>query len=425
MAMGNQPRILICAYIVDRDDVSEAQMAYEWIARIARSIDVIVVTAGSRTHRVCGLEEMPGVQLEICTPRVSFQRWDAFDRFAHPGYVDYWVQARARIRALSKTQDILLGHHLTPQALRYPSPLSGLPIPFVAGPYHGGLRPPAVMRELQGQERAFYSLRRVDAMRMRWDPLLRNHFRRARRIIVSAPYVLQHFRGHETKCVVIPGTAMNPVVQPANRDVSGPARLMFVGKLEPSKGCELLVNALARVKSTKWTLDVYGDGSHGEFYKQLAKQLGVAHNIRWKGFVPNDQVLTAYRSADVFVFPSLKEPTGGALLEAMASGLPVVCVDAGGPAYAVDGTCGIKVRLADKASMVAQLAAAIDRTLECPALRRDLGSAAARRFAREFAWDTVVSKMLDLYRDTIEEAWPRTLSARPHEEAFSDAMLGV
>jgi glycosyltransferase involved in cell wall biosynthesis len=423
--MVDQPKILICAYIVDRKDVSEAQMAYEWISRIARSVDVIVVTAGSRKHNVCGLESVAGVQLEIVPPRVSFHRWDAFDRFAHPGYLDYWFQARARIRALSKMQSILLGHHLTPQALRYPSPLSGLPIPFVAGPYHGGLRAPAVMRELRGQEGALYWLRRVDAVRMRWDPLLRNHFKRARRIIVSAPYVLQHFRGHETKCVVIPGTAMNRVAQVENREMSGSTRLMFVGKLEPSKGVELLVNALARLKSTKWTLDVYGEGSQGEFYKQLAEQLGVAHKISWKGYVPNEQVLSAYQSADVFVFPSLKEPTGGALLEAMAAGLPVVCVDAGGPAYAVDSTCGIKVRLADKASMVAELAAAIDRTLELPALRRAMGSAAAQRFTREFAWDTVVEKMLDVYRVTLEEAWPGIPSSRRQEGPFGDAVWGV
>ena len=66
--MSLRPKILIFAYAVDRQDVSESQMAYEWISRLSRWVDLIVVTTGSRIHPFCGLEEMEGVQLEIVRP---------------------------------------------------------------------------------------------------------------------------------------------------------------------------------------------------------------------------------------------------------------------------------------------------------------------------------------------------------------------
>lgn len=407
--MSSRPKILICAYAVDRQDVSESQMAYEWISRLSRRVDLIVVTAGSRVHQFCGLEEMEGVQLEIVRPRVSFRWWDAFDRFAHPGYIDFYWQARKKIQSLISRGNVQLGHHLTPQALRYPSPLSGLPLPFLVGPYHGGLHPPAVMKELRGREGAFYYFRKLDALRMRYDPVLRKHFERAHRIIISAPYVVQQLRQYETKCVVIPGTAMNS--SQTIRCWQGPyspVRMMFVGKLEPSKGVELLLRALRRLRNRDWILDMYGVGSQVELYKAMAVQFGLNEKIQWHGFVPNSEVLKDYQNADLFVFPSLKEPTGGALLEAMAAGLPVICVDAGGPAYAVTEGCGIKIPLANKENMTANLVEAIDRLLFQPTLRHNMGSKAQQRFLDEFTWDKVIQKMMQLYQDTLKEVLPES-----------------
>lgn len=133
-----RPKVLICAYAVDYRDVSEAQMAYEWISRLAKYVELIVVTSGSRLGGECGLENMKGVRLEVVRPRLSFRWFDAFDRVVHPAYIEFFVQARRRIKELITQEEIHLGHHLTPQALRYPSPLATLAVPFIAGPYHGG-----------------------------------------------------------------------------------------------------------------------------------------------------------------------------------------------------------------------------------------------------------------------------------------------
>ena len=144
----------------------------------------------------------------------------------------------------------------------------------------------------------------------------------------------------------------------------------------------------------------------------MADQFRLNEKIRWRGFVANVEVLKDYRNADFFVFPSLKEPTGGALLEAMAAGLPVICVDAGGPAYAVTEECGIKIPLRDKEKMTADLADAIDRMLGDPALRQEMGSKAMQRFLDEFTWDRVVQKMVHLYQETLMQVCPEFPSFR-------------
>jgi glycosyltransferase involved in cell wall biosynthesis len=395
--------VIICSYVVDKDDVSEAQMAYEWISRISEHANLVVVTTGSRRGTCTGLESLPGVTLEILAPRFSFRRWDAFDRFAHPGYIEYFWRARARIRRIVARQTVHLGHHLTPNSVRYPSPLAFVDVPFVCGPYYGGLAAPAVMSELEGKEQAFYYLRKLDHIRMRFDPWVRRHFTNTQRIMVSAPYMLDALRDYENKCVVIPGTALEPAAtERPSVPTHSTVRMMYVGKLEPSKGVELMVLALGRLAFQEWVLDIYGHGSHAHLYKQLAEQLGISSRIRWHGFVPNAQIRAALNFADIFVFPSLKEPAGIAPLEAMAAGLPMVVVDAGGPAYAVTSECGIKVALGNKEAMINSLGGALQRLATDPVLRVQMGDAARQRLATEFGWPSVLSKLLRLYNEVAE-----------------------
>ena len=398
-------RVAVCAYAVDKNDVSEAQMAFEWISRLAESVDTVVFTSGSRRGGPCGLEGHSGVELHVLPTKISFKRWDAFDRFAHPSYVEFYFRARHTARAVARRSRVDLAHHLAPQSLRYPTPLMGLKAPLILGPFHGGLPAPRVLSELEGKESAFFQLRKLDPIRMRVDPLLRRQFARANRIAISAPYMMHQLRQFAHKCSIVPGTAMDPPCLAAKMGrQDGAVRLIFVGKLEPSKGMELLLSALKLLESYAWTLDVFGVGPGGRVYEQMCEQLGLADRVKWHGFVKRPIVLEAYGRSDVFVFPSVKEPTGGALLEAMAAGLPVVCVDSGGPAFAVDSTCGMKISLGTKAEMTDDLSKAIGSLLADASIRRSMGDAARARFHSTFTWDQVVEEMLRLYSDVLQDA---------------------
>jgi len=405
MSFQEQKRlnVLACAYGLAKNDVGESRMAFEWINRLSEFVNFQVITTGSRLHSVCGLEDNKHVKLIILKPHISFKRWDTFDRIVHPGYIEFFLRAYIVARKLASQLSFDLCHHFTPRSLRYPSPLLNTGFPFIIGPIHGGLKPPSVMRELEGKEEGFLKLRLFDELRLRYDMLLRRHYDKTKRIIVSAPYVQDilplQYRG---KCMVIsPPPPYDIEIRSHKAGKPGGRvnilQMIYVGRLVPSKGLELLLLAMAKCQSRNIKLIIFGRGSQEECYRKMVQRLGINDKVVWKGFVPHEKVVKAYIDADIFAFPSVKEPTGIALTEAMASGLPILCVDSGGPAYIVTDGCGVKVALSTKDKMVADFAKAIDVLTNDPALREGMGKKARNRIRQEFTWDFAIDKMRKLY----------------------------
>jgi glycosyltransferase involved in cell wall biosynthesis len=160
------------------------------------------------------------------------------------------------------------------------------------------------------------------------------------------------------------------------RDVSGPIRLLAVGRLVEKKGFHVLLKALTAIGGDGWHLTVVGDGPHRASLERAAEGLPVS----FVGQLTRDQLTRADAAADVAVFPSVRAATGDqdglpvALLEAMASGCAVVVADLPGLAEAVEPeVSGIVVPTDD----VEALTAALTRLIGDRELTTRLGSAAA------------------------------------------------
>jgi glycosyltransferase involved in cell wall biosynthesis len=133
-----------------------------------------------------------------------------------------------------------------------------------------------------------------------------------------------------------------------------------------------------------------GGGRCLDLLERLALRLGVRHAVQFAGVV--EDVAAIYRSLDVFLFPSLAEPLGSSLLDAMAYGLPIVALAAGGvPEVVEDGQNGLLVAPDD-------FAEAVLRLLEDPALAARLGTAARRTIEERFTARRMVENTLALYR---------------------------
>ena len=114
-------------------------------------------------------------------------------------------------------------------------------------------------------------------------------------------------------------------LRPAVRTNEGPT-VLFVGRLDEEKRVDELLRAVALVPSLH--ADVVGDGSCRARWEQLAAQLGIADRVRFRGFVGEEELLDAYKGADVFCMPGIAELQSLATMEAMAAGKPVVVADA-------------------------------------------------------------------------------------------------
>jgi L-malate glycosyltransferase len=128
-----------------------------------------------------------------------------------------------------------------------------------------------------------------------------------------------------------------------NKDLSGKLRIGFLGSLNThNKGLDLLLKACSGLP-VDFTLKIGGGGQHLEYYKEMAEKLGVADKCNFTGEVPVGEIPVFYSGLNLFVLPSRYETFGIVLVEAMASGLPVISTRCGGPEEIVNERSGLLI----------------------------------------------------------------------------------
>ncbi|HEX9036499.1 MAG TPA: glycosyltransferase [Ktedonobacterales bacterium] len=174
--------------------------------------------------------------------------------------------------------------------------------------------------------------------------------------------------------------------------------LLFVGRLDPIKGIELLLESVALLKTRARLVVVGGDPAGDpevERLRALAASLGIAHRVRFPGAVPQSILPRYYRAADALVVSSRYESFGLVAVEALACGLPVVASAVGGlPSIVREGENGLLVRWRSAQSFAERL----DELLSDPALMSHLRKHARPSVAR-FDWRRIGDRVRDLYQE--------------------------
>jgi glycosyltransferase involved in cell wall biosynthesis len=181
------------------------------------------------------------------------------------------------------------------------------------------------------------------------------------------------------------------------------ARLLFVGRLVEKKGVPYLIHAMGHLRtlSPMTKLLLVGDGPERSAVEALVSELGLDANVEFAGAVPNDQLPTYYASADIFVAPSVvstegdTEGLGVVILEAAASGLPIVASDIGGITDIVQHEqTGLLVEPGDPQA----IALAVNRLINDDVLRQTQARSARELVTRRYSWDVVVDRFDALFR---------------------------
>jgi glycosyltransferase involved in cell wall biosynthesis len=195
---------------------------------------------------------------------------------------------------------------------------------------------------------------------------------------------------------------------PLNLGIDAP-RIGFVGRLEPVKGLDVLLDAFGQL-GTQASLVIAGDGSLRE---RLADDMRAMPRVHLLPAVSYADMPALLRSLDVLVLPSVtilpldREQFGRVLVEAMAAGVPVVGSSSGAIPEVI-GDAGLVVPEGDPGA----LARALERVLTEPDLRTTLVNRGRQRVRRHYAWPVVADQTVDLFRSAIDHR--RRLSARLH-----------
>ena len=244
-----------------------------------------------------------------------------------------------------------------------------------------------------------------------YRPFLRRMLRRADRIVVASPQMVEcaaELQPYRDKCTVIPygldadqhiPTAAIAARVAALKAESDDPMVLFVGRLVPYKGVDVLLRAAANVRAR---IVIVGDGPMRQALEQQSRALEIADRVQFTGNADAAELSALYNACDLLVLPSVTraEAFGMVQLEAMSCRKPVICTDlpSGVPWVNQHGVTGLVVPPQDPAA----LAAAMSTLLSDPATRSRMGEMGRARVNTQFTVSRLVEQTTLLYRSLVE-----------------------
>ena len=365
-------RILVLAPDANPESVSVALVCYRHAEALARLHSVTLVGRSGNEAVLRGTQARFDAIETISMPWLDrifawSLRWIFRNNFHSRALTAFWypfavafewhVWRRMRTRIIAGEFDIVL--RLSPVNAVIPSALPFFlrrcSIPFIIGPINGGLPWPKGFSQADNQKAWIDNLRNL----YRFVPFARSTYRRAAAIIAGSSQTYAEFAGYREKLFFVPENGLSPSL------CSGPARikrrdgkleLIFLGALVPFKACDLALRAAAPfLRSASAHFTVVGDGPERSRLEQLTRSLGIEGAVSFCGMLTHSEAMRSLRSADVMVYPSVREFGGGVVFEALAAGAVPLVADFGGPGDIVHPEIGRKVSLTNESDMVSQM----------------------------------------------------------------------
>jgi glycosyltransferase involved in cell wall biosynthesis len=220
------------------------------------------------------------------------------------------------------------------------------------------------------------------------------------RIVVNSEYMRSRVAAwygiNLTKIVVIPNGVDLSRFRGCNKlTLDGDPAILYLGGLTTRKGVDILFQAVAALRSElpDMKLHLVGGAGRMSYFQHLAENEGICRYVVFHGRVPDVMVPLYYKSADFCVFPSRHEPFGIVVLEAMASGIPIIASNIGGFGEIISNDQdGLLFKPGDAAAL-SKAILVLNKDLD---LRRKLSQTASRTVER-YSWEVVAEEYVSLY----------------------------
>jgi len=326
--------ILVSAYSCEPNKGSEPGLGWNWSAQIAkRGHHVYILT---RTSNKASIEQQPAVD------NISFLYYDLPSYLLHLKkymgvqlyYMLWQIGVYFKVRTADKCFKFDLIHHVTFGVFRHVSYLAFIGKPFVFGPAGGGQQAPWALVKNYGLRVIFFEfVRNFLNLWSKFNPVLRAMYKRSQLICLTTedtiPFIPKKYR-HKVIITYGVGTdSTDRVIEKKPKDIYD---FLFVGRLLQWKGVHLCIKAFALLlkERTDIRLTIVGKGEYSPELKRMQQELEI-NAIEWKGFVPDSELSDIYKKSDIFLFLSLHESSGMVIYESLSHGIPVVCLNIGGP----------------------------------------------------------------------------------------------
>ncbi|MGB0063446.1 MAG: glycosyltransferase, partial [Terracidiphilus sp.] len=350
-------KVLVSVFAFSPIKGSEFAMGWDYVRAIAEDHRVwVIARTNEREETEQFLRDHPDAMPNVTIHYVPWSK----SSFAYPlCEIPYYFmfrnwQWRAYRRAveLDKQIGFDIVHQAIPSGFREPGFLWKIDKPFVWGPV-GGLQyfPLRLLSAVPLRSRAFFVVKNITTFwAMHGSRRPRIAAAKASAIIAGTALAAKRINalwGKDAQVLCeVSAPVLSPVAPPARRRPGEAFRIVWSGRFEPRKALNIVLLALHRLRESNfdWELTCLGTGPLLQAWQALARELGIANRCRFLGQIPRKEAIAVMASGHCFVQPSLYDATTSVVVEALAMGLPVVCLDHFGFRDVVDESCGIRIK---------------------------------------------------------------------------------
>ena len=414
MKKGN---VLISAYACNPS--SSAQLhpgedikGWRFVEQVSRFHNVWVITHRyNRAGIMSALERKPllGVEFLFVTLPGFFRFLYKID-FGQRIYYYLWqIKAWRVAHEIQKKIPFDIFHHISFGNDWMPSFIGALlPIPFIWGPLGGGQKTPRCLRrEYSLYGRFAETMRSIAQFIGRQDYFRRRCLKKARAILVC---------NQETR-ILIPKKYSNRIhwfplngifpsdlmKNPECFERHKPFQVITAGRLHRLKGFSLAIRAFKlfsdRHKNGEFL--IVGSGPEHRRLERQIDRLGLVTKVKIRPWAPRKELLRLFCHSDVFLFPSFRDGGGAVVVEAMACGKPVICLDVGGPGFHVRGEWGIKIAPKSIDYIVNQMVEALESLYNNDERRIRMGRAAIQQAEDYYLASRLGERLQEIYADLL------------------------
>ena len=309
--------------------------------------------------------------------------------------------ARRVVLELIERESVNAVHQPIPVSPRFPSLMANLGVPVIIGPMNGGMDyPPAFQNSESVLSRT--SIRMGRHLSNIVNSILPGKKLASVLLVANQRTRLALPACCQGKVIELPENGVDLTIwPPLNENIEAPygtknaPHFIFIGRLVDWKGVDMAIEALGHIPNA--TLEIIGDGPMRLEWQQLAENLGISARVFFSGWLAQKTCAARLQSALALVLPSVYESGGAVVLEAMATGTPVIATRWGGPVDYLDATCGLLVEPSSRPVLLEGLAAAMQKLIAAPELGRHLGINGRERVRKIFDWEKKVDCMIGIY----------------------------
>ncbi|MES2369257.1 MAG: glycosyltransferase family 4 protein [Pseudomonadota bacterium] len=389
-------KILLSAFAFAPNVGSEPGVGWRWAAELAKHHEVTVITDVTRRILVeaVGVALPPNVRVVYYRP-VLLRSVPLNSTTAQLLYTAWQFGLLGFARCLLHEHGFDLAIHCTYGVFRHPSFLGYLGIPFVFGPVGGGEDAPlALKRSIRGREKIKELLRSLLNKAALFDPFLWAAYAKSTLILTKTEDTRRALPWpFRRRAIVYPEIGIDAPagIQTQARQPGEPLRVLFAGRLLGWKGAHLAIRAVAQAiaQGVPVEFTLLGKGPFEPELRRVAASLGIQDRIQWVSQLPQQELFAMYQTMHCFLFPSLHDSSGNVVLEAQAFGLPVICLDIGGPVTLVAPETAIVVSThnQNEGGVVRGLADAVKYLAGDEQVRKIMSRAALEHVRGAMSWE--------------------------------------